>query len=179
MAGMAKPASPAEPIYIVVMGVAGCGKSLAGARLASQLGLPLVEGDDFHPESNVEKMRQGIPLTDVDRAGWLQRLADALRAQPAGAVLTCSALKRSYRSALRGAVPHLRFLHLALTEHQAMERVASRTDHFYPPSLVASQFEALEDPASEPGVLAVDATAHIDRVVERAARWAVQPFNNP
>jgi gluconokinase len=179
MAGMATPAPPADPLFIVVMGVAGCGKSLAGARLAAQLELPLVEGDDFHPAGNIEKMRQGVPLTDVDRAEWLQLLADALRAQPGGAVLTCSALKRSYRNALRGAVPHLRFLHLALTEHQALERVASRTDHFYPPSLVASQFEALEDPRAEPGVLVTDATAHIDRIVERAARWARQPFNNP
>ena len=178
MAGMAKPAPPAEAPYIVVMGVAGCGKSLVGARLAAQLKLPLVEGDDFHPDGNIEKMRQGIPLTDVDRAEWLQRLADELRAQPAGAVLTCSALKRSYRNALRGAVPDLRFVHLALTEHQALERVASRTDHFYPPSLVASQFEALEDPSTEPGVLVADATAHIDRVVDSAARWAAQPFNN-
>jgi gluconokinase len=153
------------------MGVAGCGKSLVGAQLAAQLGLPLVEGDDFHPSGNIEKMRQGIPLTDVDRAGWLQRLADALRAEPEGAVLTCSALKRSYRDTLRGAVPRAHFLHLALTPHQALERVASRTDHFYPPSLVASQFEALEDPAREPLVLQVDATEHIDRVVERAARW--------
>jgi len=179
MAAMAKPAPPADPLFIVVMGVAGCGKSLAGARLAAQMELPLVEGDDFHPAGNIEKMRQGIPLTDVDRAEWLQKLADALRAQPGGAVLTCSALKRSYRNALRGAVPHLRFLHLALTEHQALERVASRTDHFYPPSLVASQFEALEDPRSEPGVLVTDATAHIDRIVDAAARWARQPFNNP
>jgi gluconokinase len=161
------------------MGVAGCGKSLVGARLAAQLALPLVEGDDFHPAGNIEKMRQGTPLTDVDRAEWLQRLADELRAQPGGAVLTCSALKRSYRNALRGAVPQLRFLHLALTEHQALERVASRTDHFYPPSLVASQFEALEDPRAESGVLVTDATAHIDRVVDGAARWARRPFNNP
>jgi gluconokinase len=178
MAGMAKPAPPAEPVHIVVMGVAGCGKSLVGARLAAQLALPLVEGDDFHPSGNIEKMRQGVPLTDVDRAEWLQQLCDALRAQPAGAVLTCSALKRSYRNTLRGAMPQLRFVHLALTEHQALERVASRTDHFYPPSLVASQFEALEDPAAEPGVLVADATAHVDRVVDGAARWASRPFNN-
>jgi len=153
------------------MGVAGCGKSVVGTQLAAQLGLPLVEGDDFHPPGNIEKMRQGIPLTDVDRAGWLQRLADELRARPDGVVLTCSALKRSYRDTLRGAVPRLLFLHLSLTPHQAVERVASRTDHFYPPSLVASQFEALEDPKGEPLVLQVDATEHVERIVERAMRW--------
>ena len=159
------------------MGVAGCGKSLVGAELASRLGLPLVEGDDFHPAGNIEKMRQGVPLTDSDRADWLQRLARELAAQKQGAVLTCSALKRSYRDTLRGAVPRLHFLHLSLTPHQALERVASRTDHFYPPSLVASQFEALEDPSGEPGVHVADATAHIDRIVDGAARW-LQPFNN-
>lgn len=169
-----------KPLHVVVMGVAGCGKSLVGACLAERLGLPLVEGDDFHPAENIEKMRQGVPLTDVDRAQWLDRLADELRRHPKGAVLTCSALKRSYRHALRGAAEGLHFLHLALTPHQALERVASRTDHFYPPSLVASQFEALEDPAGEPHVLVVDATTHIDRILERAVRWLAgpSPFNN-
>jgi gluconokinase len=160
------------------MGVAGCGKSLVGARLAARLNLPLVEGDDFHPPGNIEKMRQAVPLTDADRADWLQRLADELRALPQGAVLTCSALKRAYRDRLRSGAPRLRFLHLSLTPHQALERVASRTDHFYPPSLVASQFEALEDPAGEPGVQVVDATLHIDRVVDAAFRGLV-PFNIP
>jgi gluconokinase len=180
MAGMATPSPSAEPpLHLVVMGVAGCGKSLVGARLSAALGLPLVEGDDFHPAGNIEKMRQAIPLTDADRSEWLQRLAQELRHHPQGAVLTCSALKRAYRDTLRGPVPHLRFLHLALTQHQALERVASRTDHFYPPSLVASQFETLEDPAGEPGVHVVDATWHIDRVVEGALR-ALRPhsFNN-
>lgn len=162
------------------MGVAGCGKSLAGAELASRLELPLVEGDDFHPAGNIGKMREGVPLTDEDRAEWLRQLARELQQQPAGAVLTCSALKRSYRDMLRAAVPHLHFVHLSLSPHQAMERVAARTDHFYPPSLVASQFEALEDPAGEPLVLVVDATQHVDRLVDDAARWLARSsaFNN-
>ena len=153
------------------MGVAGCGKSVVGALLSERLGLPLVEGDDFHPSGNIQKMREGVPLTDADRAGWLQRLGEELRALPKGAVLTCSALKRSYRDALRAAVPDLHFLHLSLSPHQALERVAARTDHFYPPSLVASQFEALEDPGQEPRVHVVDATQHVDRLVDDAARW--------
>lgn len=162
------------------MGVAGCGKSVAGAELASRLGLPLIEGDDFHPERNIAKMREGTPLTDEDRADWLQRLGRELRQQPGGAVLTCSALKRTYRDTLRGAVPGLHFLHLSLSPHQALERVAARTDHFYPPSLVASQFEALEDPAGEPRVKVVDATQHVERLVDDAARWLAGPsaFNN-
>ena len=159
------------PIHVVVMGVAGCGKSAAGQRIAARLGLPLIEGDDFHPPGNIEKMRQGLPLDDADRAGWLARLGEELAANPRGAVLTCSALKRAYRDRLRAAVPDLRFVHLALSPHQALERVASRTDHFYPPSLVASQFEALEDPQGEAGVLAVDATLHLDRVAQQACDW--------
>lgn len=168
------------PLHVVVMGVAGCGKSAVGARLAQRLGLPLVEGDDFHPAANIAKMRQGLPLDDADRAGWLAALGAQLALHPGGAVLTCSALKRAYRDALRAAVPDLRFVHLALSPHAALERVASRTDHFYPPSLVASQFEALEDPAGERGAVPVDATLHLDEVVARAVRGLGLPaFNNP
>ena len=169
-----------RPIHVVVMGVAGCGKSAVGEQLAERLQLPLVEGDDFHPAANIAKMRQGLPLEDSDRAAWLAQLADELRDRPQGAVLTCSALKRAYRDMLRGAVADLRFLHLALSPHQALERVASRTDHFYPPSLVASQFETLEDPAGEPGVLVVAATASVERLTQQAVQWlAPQLFNNP
>ncbi|MBI5275197.1 MAG: gluconokinase [Burkholderiales bacterium] len=153
------------------MGVAGCGKSAVGLRLADSLALPLIEGDDFHPSGNIAKMKQGLPLEDTDRAGWLRELAAQLARHPAGAVLTCSALKRAYRDTLRGGAPGLRFVHLALTVQQAMQRVAGRTDHFYPPSLVASQFQALEDPSGEPGVLVVDATAELDDIAAQAAQW--------
>ncbi|MBK0394723.1 gluconokinase [Ramlibacter sp. CrO1] len=148
------------------MGVAGCGKSEVGARLASALGLPLVEGDTFHPATNVEKMRAGIPLDDADRAGWLQSLADELGARRGGAVLTCSALKRSYRDILRTGSPSLAFVHLRLSPEQARERVASRPGHFYPPTLVDSQFAALEDPAGEPRVVTVNAALPLDAVVQ-------------
>ncbi|NML14585.1 gluconokinase [Azohydromonas caseinilytica] len=143
---------------IVVMGVAGCGKSSLGAALARSLGLPLVEGDDFHPEANQQKMRAGVPLTDEDRAGWLDALAAQLAAAPDGVVLTCSALKRAYRERLRAAAPGLRFVHLVLERDEALRRVASRCAHLFPPSLVASQFATLESPAGEPGVIEVDAT---------------------
>ena len=158
-------------VHAVVMGVAGCGKSAVGQRIALALGLPLVEGDEFHPPSNIEKMRQGLPLDDQDRLGWLHRLGQEVAGHPGGAVLTCSALKRSYRELLRAAVPELRFVHLALPEEQALRRVAARNSHFYPPSLVASQFEALEDPAGEPGVLAVDACASLEEVAGKAIAW--------
>jgi gluconokinase len=136
-------------VHVVVMGVAGCGKSAVGQRMAQQLGLPLIEGDDFHPKRNIHKMQQGIALTDDDRADWLRLLGEQLAAQPAGAVLTCSALKRAYRDTLRAAVPGLRFVHLAITQAESLRRVGARPGHFYPPSLVASQFEALQDPAGE------------------------------
>ena len=90
-------------IHVVVMGVAGCGKSAVGRRVAAALALPMVEGDDFHPPANVERMRQGVALTDADRAGWLAQLGDVLQQHPAGAVLSCSALKRAYRDTLRSA----------------------------------------------------------------------------
>jgi gluconokinase len=158
-------------VHAVIMGVAGCGKSAVGERLAALLGLPLIEGDDYHPPGNIAKMRQGLPLDDADRAGWLSELAAQLASHPAGAVLTCSALKRAYRDTLRTGAANLRFVHLALTEPQALQRVAGRADHFYPPSLVASQFQALEDPSGEPGVLVVDATAGLDDIAAQAAQF--------
>lgn len=157
--------------HVVVMGVAGCGKSAVGQRVAQSLALPLIEGDEFHPASNIEKMRQGLPLDDQDRAGWLARLGQELAGRPGGAVLACSALKRSYRELLRAAVSGVRFVHLALPQEEALRRVAARGGHFYPPSLVASQFEALEDPTNEPGVLVADACAPLDEVAAQATSW--------
>jgi gluconokinase len=141
-----------------------------GQRLARALGLPLIEGDEFHPPPNIEKMRQGMPLSDSDRAGWLEQLGQELARHDAGAVLTCSALKRTYRDILRAAAPGLRFVHLSLSQDEALRRVAARDSHFYPPSLVASQFEALEEPGGEPGVVVLDASLPVDDVVREAAR---------
>ena len=157
-------------MHVVVMGVSGCGKSEVGERVAALLNLPLIEGDSFHPRANIEKMRNGIALTDHDRAGWLDILAREMARHSQGAVLTCSALKKSYRDRLRAATPALKFVHLALSEEEAQRRVASRPGHFYPPSLVASQFAALEDPAGEPGVVMVDAMRPLDEVAATAAR---------
>ncbi len=162
-------------LRIVVMGVAGCGKSAVGQLIARELGLPLIEGDEFHPAANIEKMKQGIPLDDGDRAGWLERLGRELARHAGGAVLTCSALKRGYRDTLREAAPGLRFVHLALSQQQALERVAQRGGHFYPPSLVASQFAALEEPAQESGVLALDACLPLEQVAQQAVSWLRNP----
>lgn len=165
-------------IHVVVMGVAGCGKSAVGRRMAAALGLPMVEGDDFHPPANVERMRQGVALTDVDRAGWLAQLGGVLQQHSVGAVLSCSALKRAYRDTLRSAVPGLRFVYLHITPAESLRRVAGRPGHFYPPSLVDSQFKALQDPAGETGVLTLDGAQALDEVAAYAVRW-LRPATDP
>lgn len=159
------------PTRLVIMGVAGCGKSSLGQQCAAALGLPLLEGDDFHPRANVEKMRAGFALSDEDRAAWLDTLAGQLAARPEGVVLTCSSLKRAYRDRLRAAAPELRFAFLRLTRDQARERVAQRPGHVFPVSLVDSQFEALQDPSGEPGVLALDAMRSPDELVQELVQW--------
>jgi gluconokinase len=149
---------------LVVMGVAGSGKSSLAAALSQALQWRLIEGDDFHPQTNRDKMSHGVALTDDDRQGWLQTLGQQLRQQrqlqPQGAVLTCSALKRNYRDQLRGMYPSLGFVCLDITQADALLRVASRAGgHLFPPSLVASQFADFEPPqaSSEPDVLHVPA----------------------
>jgi gluconokinase len=163
------------PCRLVVMGVSGCGKSSLGAALARELALPLIEGDDFHPPASVSKMRAGIALTDDDRTGWLAALGRELAGHHAGAVLTCSALKRDYRERLRAAAPGLRFVFMDLSREEAERRVAARAaEHMFPASLVANQFATLESPVGEPGVLAVDASAPLDRLVDQARAWLQQ-----
>lgn len=153
------------------MGVAGCGKSSLGQAVAQRLGWHLIEGDDYHAPESVRKMREGIALTDADREGWLDRLGQLMASTPGGVVLTCSALRRPYRQRLRSAVPGLRFAFMAIDPETARVRVSARPGHMFPPSLVASQFQALEDPSTEPGVLRLDATEALDALAERVVRW--------
>ena len=158
--------------HLVIMGVAGCGKSSVGAAAAQALGLPLIEGDAFHSAGNLAKMSAGIALDDADRRGWLDALGRELQAHPQGAVLTCSALKRAYRDRLRAACPGLRFVHLVIDEKTALTRVAARASrHFFGPQLVASQFQTLEPPAGEPGVLALAATLALADIAAATAGW--------
>lgn len=159
---------------LVVMGVSGCGKSRIGALVAARLGVALVEGDEFHSETNRALMRDGIALTDAHRTDWLDRLGEQLRLHPGGAVLTCSALKKSYRDRLRAALPGLRFAWLDLDAAAALERVAQRPGHFFPPGLVATQFDALEPPIGEAGVLRIDALQPPQRIAERVVRWLAE-----
>ncbi|MGY0194106.1 gluconokinase [Leptothrix sp. BB-4] len=157
---------------LVVMGVAGCGKSSLGEAVAVAQGLPMIEGDRHHSAESVAKMSRGIALTDDDRAGWLDRLAELLRQHPDGAVLTCSALKRAYRDRLRAAAPGLRFAWLDIPRHEALARVAGRgAAHFFSADLVDSQFAALEPPLGEPGVLRLDASRSLDHLQADVSAW--------
>ena len=159
---------------IVVMGVAGCGKSCVGAAIALKSGGRLIEGDAFHPAANIEKMTAGIALGDDDRAGWLALLATELKlALESGErpILTCSALKRRYRDTLRQAVPELGFVFLELSPEEAGRRVLARPSHFMPATLIDSQFAALEAPIDEPLTLTLDATRPIEALAEAVDRW--------
>ncbi|MDB5859894.1 MAG: hypothetical protein JWQ76_3583 [Ramlibacter sp.] len=164
---------------IVVMGVAGCGKSTLGARIASALACPLIEGDDYHLQASQEKMRDGIPLDDSDRFPWLDRLGQMLAWRAGDAVLTCSALKREYRDRLRAAVPGLRFVYVEIDVVTAVQRVGARSGHLFPTSLVTSQFATLELPIGEAGVVPVaaelPASAQLDAVLEWLAATPAVP----
>ena len=156
---------------LVVMGVSGCGKSTLGAALARELGYPLIEGDEHHLPTSKAKMRAGVPLTDADREPWLDELGSLVAAEEGGAVLTCSALKRRYRDRLRAKVPGLRFVFIEIDQDDAVARVASRSAHMFPPSLVANQFATLESPTAEPGVFAVPAREPLSAQVKSVGRW--------
>lgn len=141
------PAAAVPPHCWVVMGVSGSGKTEVARRLAARLGVRHIEGDDFHPPENVEKMRAGTALDDSDRWPWLLRLRDELRAACAGAqgaVLSCSALKRRYRDILREADPTLVFVHLDGARELIAARMAARSGHYMPSSLLETQYRDLE-----------------------------------
>ncbi len=135
-------------MILSVMGVAGCGKSTIGRQLAGRLGWPFFDGDDYHPASNIAKMRQGQPLTDEDRSAWLNALADLINnlvKQNQSAVLACSALKQRYRDRLQ-LDASVRFIYLRGSPDLIEARLRQRTGHYMPANLLASQFAALEEP---------------------------------
>lgn len=132
---------------VVVMGVSGVGKSTVAKGISTHLGCEFAEGDAFHPQANIDKMHAGHALDDDDRWPWLRSLRDWMADEIASgrsAVVTCSALKRSYRDLLREAGPQVRFLHLTASEELIAERLSQREGHFMPASLLHSQFEDLE-----------------------------------
>lgn len=158
-----------HPGLYVVMGVAGSGKTTIGARLAHALDIAFVEGDELHPAENVRRMAAGIPLTDDDRRPWLLAIAARLReAKRAGAglVVSCSALKRSYRDLLRSeAQADVQVVYLQGSPALIAERMAQRRGHFMPPALLESQFATLEEPAPDEHAWVCDIRQPPDAIV--------------
>jgi carbohydrate kinase (thermoresistant glucokinase family) len=149
---------------LVVMGVSGVGKSTVAASLGALLGAPVVEGDGLHPPENVAKMRRGEPLDDADREPWLDAVGAVLAAMTE-VVVTCSALRRSYRDRLRAAAPDAVFVHLTAPTEVLEERVRSRNGHYMPASLLGSQLAALEPLEPDEAGVVVDAMAPPQAVV--------------
>jgi len=159
---------------VVVMGVSGCGKSTVGRLLAEQLKSEFIEGDELHPPDNVARMAAGVPLTDDDRRGWLLTIAARLAAARAARqplVVSCSALKRSYRDLLRGAAPALAFVHLHGERALLEARMSARADHFMPPSLLVSQLQTLERPGPDERAQTFDTALPPTLIAAQAAAW--------
>ena len=157
---------------IVVMGVSGCGKSTVAARLAERLGWDLAEADTFHCAANVEKMRSGIALTDEDRWPWLDAIAawiGAARAQDRPCIVACSALKRRYRERLAGGHHDVRFVYLQGDYETVAARLAGRSGHYMPLSLLQSQYEALQEPAQDEEALVLSVERPVEALVDEIA----------
>jgi gluconokinase len=172
------PAPVAEPVVLVLMGVSGSGKSKVAGLLAGRLGWEFEEGDDLHPPRNIAKMAAGHPLDDEDRWPWLTEVAAWIKTRTDSGrcgLITCSALKRSYRDILRG--DHVVFVHLAGDRDLVARRLTARHGHFMPPALLDSQFETLEPPGADERAITVQiaetATAEADEII---ARLGLQPF---
>lgn len=155
---------------IVLMGVAGCGKSAVGSALAARLGATYLDGDDLHPQANIDKMSRGEALTDEDRWPWLTLVGQKLAAPDGILILGCSALKRRYRDHIRkeAGAPVL-FVHLAGSRKLIATRMAARAGHFMPASLIDSQFAALEPPGPDENAVTVDIDRPLERIVSDIA----------
>lgn len=163
--------NPPEPLRIVVMGVSGCGKSTLGSALAAALGIPYVEGDELHPVANVQKMAAGHSLTDADRQGWLERIAARLAQavnEGQSVVVSCSALKRTYRDLLRSGASDLQLVHLHGSAAVLQDRMRHRPGHYMPASLLQSQLDTLQMPGADEAVLNVDISDSLDRQLAQA-----------
>ena len=158
---------------VVVMGVAGCGKSSVGEYLATELGAVFIEADDLHPVANVEKMRQGLALDDNDRRPWLDAIvhrAGVCFATGAACVVSCSALKAIYRDTLRTAHSRVQFVFLDGSHDLILSRMQKREGHFMPTSLLESQFAALESPVAEADAISVSIDQSVEEIVQEALR---------
>ncbi|MCT9084334.1 gluconokinase [Streptomyces fulvoviolaceus] len=159
------------PHVVVVMGVAGTGKTTIGPLLAARLGVPYAEGDDFHPQANIAKMSAGSPLTDEDRWPWLDAIgAWADGRTGLGGVVSSSALKRSYRDRLRVAAPGVVFVHLTGDRKLIEDRMSHRQGHFMPTALLDSQFATLQPLEQDEAGVAVDVTGSPEQITERAVK---------
>ncbi|MEU1851566.1 gluconokinase [Streptomyces sp. NPDC019990] len=155
---------------VVVMGVAGTGKTTIGTLLAARLGVPYAEGDDFHPQASITKMSAGTPLTDEDRHPWLDAIGAWAHGRAGlGGVVSCSALKRSYRDRLRAAAPGVVFLHLAGDRVLIEDRMSHRQGHFMPTALLDSQFATLQPLQADEAGVAVDVSGSPEEIARRAA----------
>jgi gluconokinase len=164
--------SAQAPCALIVMGVAGSGKSTIAEKLAERMGWRYEDGDKFHPASNVAKMSAGHPLTDEDRWPWLQAIADEIdRACKAGEhiVIACSALKHSYRDILVHGRDDVRIVYLRGTQELIADRLAQRKGHFMPPELLVSQFKILEPPDPDENPLTVSIDASVEEIVDDIA----------
>jgi gluconokinase len=160
---------PSVVAPVAVCGVSGSGKTTVGEALAARLGVPFTDGDDLHPTANVRKMAAGVPLTDADRWPWLDAVGTVL-AQGAR-VVACSALRRVYRDRLRAAAPRLALVLLDAPRDMLAARISGRPGHFMPVDLLDSQLRTLEAPGADEGVLTVDATLPVARIVDEIAAW--------
>lgn len=158
---------------LVVMGVSGVGKSTIAKRLADRLGWAMAEGDEYHSKANVEKMEAGVPLTDADRLPWLRNIrawVGERDAEGRNTVVTCSALKRSYRDMLRESPARVLFVHLDAPAEVIAERLSARTGHFMPPELLESQFRDLEPLAEDEQGTVVDVADDPDHITDEALK---------
>jgi gluconokinase len=157
-------------MIVVLMGVAGSGKTTVGQALAARMGWQFLDADDVHPPENIARMRAGVPLTDEQREPWLSALrARLLNADAAGrdVVVACSALRRTFRERLSEGVRAIRFVHLHADRDVIAQRLSTRADHFAGPALLDSQFETLEEPE---GAVEIDASEDVRSIVERIRR---------
>jgi gluconokinase len=158
------------PHVVVVMGVSGTGKTTIGPLLAARLGVPYAEGDDFHPQANIAKMSAGVPLGDADRWPWLDAIgAWAHDRAGLGGVVSCSALKRSYRDRLRDAAPDVVFVHLSGDRALIEDRMSHRQGHFMPTTLLDSQFATLQPLGADEAGVTVGVTGSPEEITERAS----------
>ena len=162
--------SAAEGLHIVVMGVSGCGKSTVGEALAAALGIEYKDGDELHPQKNIDKMASGQALDDDDRAWWLVQVAKWLRDRPSG-VIACSALKRSYRDLIRTKCPGTIFVHLHGSYDLLLSRMQAREDHFMPSTLLDSQFATLELLEADEDAHVFDIANSVEDIVADATGW--------